>query len=187
MCGTLSDSLGQPRFQGLSRRHSQGDFGPERLLQLSLKHFARNCGAGKMAAPILWAPGIFAFFLQEKTLIWGWECRFYPYGPGISLKTWLSENFTRKREILRSFAAFCCARLRSFVLVLLASAFRATTFGNLRKRHWSCIRNLFLRKLEKAVAVSGVCAGVLQESSGTPGCPRDVRANNFLVSPNSLK
>ena len=55
-----------------------------------VKFIARDSGAG-MAAPILWAPGMFAFFLQEnpsgpkKFLVWGrrdlgfWggECQFY--------------------------------------------------------------------------------------------------------------
>ena len=32
--------------------------------------------------------------------------------------------------------------------------------------HWKAVFSLSGRKLEKAVAVSGVCAGVLKESSG---------------------
>ena len=59
--------------------------------------FVRNSGP-EMGAPILWAPGIFAFFLQENlhvhkiprfrggggilVFLLGGECRFYFYGRG---------------------------------------------------------------------------------------------------------
>ena len=57
---------------------------------------ARNSGPGN-GAPILWAPGIFAFFLLENPhahkippfrggfwvfLEGGWKCQFYFYGRG---------------------------------------------------------------------------------------------------------
>ena len=38
-----------------------------RKILMSVKCFARGSGAGnKMSAPILWAPGKIAFFLQEN-------------------------------------------------------------------------------------------------------------------------
>ena len=61
---------------------------------MSVKFLSATLGP-EMAAPILWAPGKNALFLQEKTVhkippfrgggvfwVWGGECRFYFYGRG---------------------------------------------------------------------------------------------------------
>ena len=80
-----------------------------------------------MAAPILWAPGIFWFFLLENPMTikflllgggvgvsWkgGWKCQFYFYGRG-------DFPFLRLTHQLRSVCSQCVLRARSFCVSCL--------------------------------------------------------------------